>query len=375
MTMQELKKTIETLKIDEPRQRIKRILHSLNDIIVITICAVICGCESWEEIEDFGKYKKQWLLKYLDLPNGIPSHDTFSRVFSMLKPEELMKIFTAWTHEIRELDLESTIAIDGKTLCGSTWKNEAKSQVHIVNAYSTEEKLTLAQVKVNEKSNEIKAIPELLNALKINGKIITIDAMGTQKKIAEQIIKQNGEYILSLKQNHKNMYDDIAYCFSEELSGNIYDYDEAISIEKNHGRIEKRKCTVIYTVDWLESYKAWKNLNSIIMVERVRIIDNKETKERSYYLSSLKKSAEKLLNNIRNHWKIENNLHWTLDVVFKEDCDRKRKANEAENFSLVRKLVLNLLNTEKTKKISLKRKQRLALMDEKYLEKIIFPKI
>ena len=300
---------IETLKplinINDPRAKHK-IRHNLQDILILTICAVISGANTWDEIEEWANTQYDWLKKYLELPNGIPSHDTLNRVFSLINEKELEKTFIQWASNMKvKYDLE-VIAIDGKTIRGSKNTNEIKSKIHLVSAWACENDLVLGQVKVLEKSNEITAIPELLNLLNIENTIVTIDAMGTQKKIAQKIVDLKADYILSLKKNHKNLYEDISYYFEEELKGASNSFNSYKTQEKSHGRLETRECYVCNDINWLENKEEWANFKTIIMIKSQREINGKCSSETRFYISSLNKSAEIHLNSIRKHWKIEN---------------------------------------------------------------------
>jgi predicted transposase YbfD/YdcC len=346
--------------------------HLLIDIVFITICAVICSAESWEDIEQFGQAKEGWLRKYLRLPHGIPSEDTFARVFAVLEPKEFNRCFLSWVKAVHN-GAAQTINIDGKCLRGSRDVPNGKSAIHMVSAWAREAGLSLGQVKVDEKSNEITAIPELLDLLDLDGSLVTIDAMGTQTKIARKIIDKGGEYLLALKGNQGTLRDDVQLVFGEaqanEFAGLKTTYDK--SVEKDHGRIEVRQCWATEELGWLSSGKEWKGLRSICMLRAQRTIGGETTTEDRLYISSLPADAARLAQAIRSHWGIENSLHWVLDVAFREDESRKRKGNAPENLAVVRHIALNLLKAEKSLKRSIAGKRLAAGWDNGYLETVL----
>lgn len=336
--------------------------HLLSDIIILTIVAVICGAESWDSIELFGKTKIDFLKTFLKLPNGIPSHDTINRVFTMLNPKRFEKLFYQWTSSLKDKDIDlEVIAIDGKTVRGSKDTFHDKSPIHLVNAWAGHNGLVLAQCKSDGKSNEITTIPLLLDILDIEGNIITIDAMGTQTKIAEKIIDEKGDYILALKGNQKGVREEVESIFRVQSPNSI---DE--QTEKGHGRIETRKCEVINNLKFLHGKEKWKNLASIVKISTIRVLPNKTENETRYYISSLKNTAAEFNQHIRMHWGVENSLHFTLDMTFREDQQRKRNGMAAQNFSLVNKIALNILKKDKSKG-SLKSKRLKAGWDNKFL--------
>ena len=360
--------------IKDPRvERHKR--HKLIDIITITICAVISGIEHWTEIQSYGETKYKWFKQFLALPHGVPSHDTFSRVFQALNPEELQRCFLNWTQSVFQISKGEIIPIDGKTLRHSYDTAEDKKAIHMVSAWSTKNKLVLGQVKVDKKSNEITAIPSLLNKLKLKGAIVTLDAMGCQKKIVEQIVKQEADYLITLKKNQSGLYE-----ASEELfikanrfhnSGLTYeDFNES---NLSHGREETRAITVLNNIEHLIDPKSkWKNLKSIIKVDSLRVDHKGKVKfDQRYFISSLVVDAKSFAEIIRTHWRIENQLNWVLDVQFNEDDSRIRKDNSPENMAIIRQLALSLINQEKTEKKSVKSKQNKANWDNDYLLQIL----
>ena len=360
--------------ITDPRiERNKR--HLLIDILTITICASICGADKWEDVESFGKAKESWFRNFLLLPNGIPSHDTFNRVFNRLDPEEFQQAFLSWIGSASEIIGGQVIAIDGKVLRRSHDQRVGKSAIDMVSAWATENHLVLGQVKVAEKSNEITAIPQLLKALEITGCIITIDAMGCQTDIAEKIIEQGGEYVLALKDNQGNLFEDVKLLFDDlEKSGyKTYSFEYHKTVNKGHGRIEIRECWTISetaTISYLRGYKKWEGLKTVSRIRSQRWIGEKKSCENRYHIASVT-GAKKVLNAVRSHWGIENQLHWILDMTFDEDRSRVRKGYGAENLAVVRHIALNLLKQEKTSKRSIRGKRLLAGWDEDYLSKVL----
>lgn len=349
--------------------------HLLIDIVAIAILAVISGADGWGAIELYGKAKYEWLKGFLELPNGIPSHDTFSRVFARIEPKQFQECFLSWVNSItKKLELE-VIAIDGKTMKQSYDRNQSQKPLHIVSAWSSSHQLVLGQKKVNKKSNEVTAIPALLELLEIEKSIITIDALGCQKEIAALIIKKKGDYLLALKGNQKLLHTDVKNWFElarkEEFAGREYSYYQ--QIEGGHHRVEKRQIWTVAVSELppLHNQSLWSGLKTVVMVVSERRLWNKTTTEVRFYLSSLASNAEKISQAIRSHWGIENSLHWTLDVTFSEDKSRIRKDHSPENFALLRRLAVNLLKQEKGFKGSLKMKRYLAGMDNNYLVQIL----
>lgn len=358
-------------QVKDPRRINRR--HKLIDIITIAVCGVICNADNYEQIYEFGKAKYKWFKKFLQLPHGIPSVDTFERVFAMLDPDEFKHSFLSWIQAISRLTKGEVVAVDGKTLRRSHDRSNGKSAIHMVSAWACTNGIVLGQRKTDAKSNEITAIPELLKVIAIEGCIVTIDAMGCQKKIAETIVERKADYILSLKGNQSKLHDDIKLYFQEQLSGNFRDstYDYYESVDGEHGRIEIRRYWTTSDIDWLQGRENWKNLNTICMVERERQFDEKTEKETSYYIGSTANDAKKFGNAVRNHWSIENSLHWVLDVSFREDESRIRIGNAPENFAVLRHIALNMIKKEATPKKSIKSKRLRAGWDNDYLMKVL----
>lgn len=361
--------------LEDPRvERTK--LHPLLSIVTIALCAVICGAETWNDIEEFGKAKAEWLSSFLALPNGIPSHDTFNRVFQALAPKQLQTCFLSWMRAVAEVLPTQVIALDGKTVRGSRDQTSAKAAIHMVSAWAATNRLVLAQVKVDAKSNEITAIPELLRALTIEGCIVTIDAMGTQRGIAKQIVDQGGNYVLALKENQGTLYQDVVEMFAHAKAGTIEELavEDARTIDKGHGRIDVRRYRVIPDADvlaWLQDGHKWPGLSAIGMVEAERRIGDKRTNETRYYLLSTPLKARAFGQAVRSHWGIENQVHWVLDVGFHEDQSRIRAGYAAENFAVLRHLALNLLQHHKTKGLSVRTRRMKAAWDNDYLLQVL----
>ncbi|WP_414620518.1 ISAs1 family transposase [Calothrix sp. CCY 0018] len=359
--------------LEDPRiERTKR--HQLIDVITIAICAVICGAESWVAIETYGQAKQEWLKRFLKLPNGIPSHDTFARVFALINPEKFQECFSYWIKSVAIVTDGEVIAIDGKSLKHSYDKKTGNRAINMVSAWATSTKLVLGQIKVDKKSNEITAIPELIKMLDIAGCIVTIDAIGCQKEIVNLISQKDGDYIISLKKNQKSLYESTELLFKEAISKrNKGEYASHYSTrELGHGREEIRNYLMLSNIsNRIDSDHKWSKLNSIGMVESVRTENGKTTVETRYYISSLNLDAKKFGDSVRSHWGIENSLHWILDVALNEDGCRIRKDNAPQNFAVLRHIAVNLLGQEKSKKLGIKNKQFLAAMDDNYLAKVL----
>lgn len=352
------------------------ILHKLIDIVAITILAMMCGANGWNEIELFGKSKESWLKTFLELPNGIPSHDTFNRVFSRLNSKEFHQCFMDWVSILYEKVSREIVALDGKTVRRSKGTSKNQKPIHVVSAWANTNKLVLGQLKVNEKSNEITAIPELLKMLDISGCIITIDAMGTQTEIAKTIIESGADYVLALKENQKTLHDDVELYFKEEVltKGKKELVKEEIyhkTLEKDHGRIEKREYYLVNDVSWLEQNNKWPNLSAIGMAVFERQEQDKTSVETRLYIMSKIKNVIEFSTAVRGHWGIENELHWCLDMGFREDESRARKDHAAENLNIIRHMTMNMLKKETSLKAGIAGKRLKCGWDENYLKKVL----
>jgi len=357
----------------DPRM-VGKVSHKLHDILVITVCAVLCGLEHWTQIEDFGKAHRAWFETFLDLPNGIPSHDTFGKVLGALDPDAFEQRIQQWIYALLEANTEGKhIAIDGKTLRRSFDRASEKAAIHMVNAYVHENHAVFGQLKVNDKSNEITAIPLLLEMLQLKDATVTIDAMGCQRDIAQKIIDRHGHYVLALKGNQSALQEDVRMFMDEVIARpETPNCDYYETVEKSHGRIEVRKCWTCWETDWLTQRHRWPGLTSIAVVESTRTVKGKTRIERRYFISSHSgRQAQKLAVLIRNHWRVENQLHWTLDVCFNEDQCRVRVANAAENLARIRRISLILLKQEKTCKLGIKSKRAKAAYDRDYLLRLL----
>lgn len=356
----------------DPRQKGK-IEHKLQDIITIALCAVISGADTWPDIYEYGMAKRVWLETFLQLPNGIPSDDTFRRVFILIDQDAFENCFISWVTAVETVTEGQVIAIDGKTNRGSHDRISGKSPIHVVSAWASENRITLGQVKTEEKSNEITAIPELLNLLEIKGCIVTIDAMGCQKAIAEKIVEKEADYVLALKGNQANLYEDVELYIKDAIRNGFgnerSDYYE--TIDGDHGRIEIRRYYTMSDLDWLTGKEDWKGLNIVGMAQSETHIGGKVITDQRFYISSMENDAKEFGKAVRNHWGIENSVHWVLDVGFREDESRKRKGNSAFNFSILRHIAMNLLRKDKTVKRGMRTKRMKAGWDDAYLEKIL----
>lgn len=356
-------------RMNDPRRTNKgNHKYPLNEILLLVISAVISGADGWTSIETFGKTKLAWLQQFFPYNEGIPSDDVLGKLFARLRAKEFTDCFTQWVNSISDLNESEVIPIDGKTIRNSNDDSSCKSAIHLVSAYACENMVCLGQEAVNEKSNEITAIPKLLDMLTITGCIVTIDAMGCQKKIAEKIIKKNADYILMVKDNQKNLKEQIEETFETQKSQDIN-----TTTDFGHGRIETITCSVIDDLGLLDKRKDWAGLKSIIRITSERIIKKtqKESVEQRYYITSLDTDAEKINKAVRNHWSIENNLHWNLDVLFKEDALLKKKGDSPINFNIITKIALTLIEREKSTKMSKNSKRLKAALDDKYRTKIL----
>ena len=353
-------------------------LHKLLDILAIAICAVICGADSWTEVAFFGRSKEEWFQTFLELPNGIPSHDTFGRLFAHLDPAQFETCFLAWIGAISDLVPGQVIPIDGKELRRSHDRSSGKAAIHMVSAWASANQLVLGQVKVDDKSTEITAIPELLKALALEGCIVTIDAIGCQKEIAATIVDQGADYVLALKENQGNLYNDVVLLFDdlEHSAYQDYVYGTTKTMDKAHGRVDVRQCWTMAgrdTLRHLRGAEEWKSLQSVVKVRTERYLPEKTEIKNRYYISSLKGEADQALLVKRTHWSIENSLHWVLDIAFREDESRVRKDHGPENFAILRHIALNLLKQAKSIKAGIKAKRLVAGWDEKYLLQVLSP--
>ena len=342
--------------------------YPLDEILFLVISAVISGANGWSSIELFGKAKLEWLRQFLPYEHGIPSHDILGGLFARLNSKEFTKCFTNWVNSVSDLANEEVVAIDGKTIRNSNDDTTSKSAIHLVSAYASDNRICLGQEAVREKSNEITAIPKLLKILSIKGCIVTIDAMGCQKKIAKEIIDAKADYILMVKDNQKNLKIQIEDSFRTKESCTTNTTNDF-----GHGRIETRTCDTVDDLSLLKKKSDWENINSIVRITSTRINKKtqKESIEQRYYITSLKADALKLNKAIRSHWSVENNLHWNLDVIFKEDASLKKKGDSPINFNIITKIALALIEREKSTKMSKNSKRLKAALDDKYRTKII----
>lgn len=340
--------------------------HVLEEILLIAIAAILSGANGWNEIENYGKAKHDWLRSFLTLPSGIPSHDTFNRVFAALDPQELEKGFVAWVTSIARLTAGEVVAIDGKAMRGT--RRAGKALVHMVSAWANSNNLVLGQRKVDDKSNEITAIPRLLQALELSGTVVTIDAMGCQKAIAEKIAAKKADYILAVKENQQRLLEDIKDSFHMLAADAV-----AEEIDCGHGRVERRVCSVLGDLSLLDKSSEWVGLRSLVRIqaERFHKATGKTERETRYYIASLPPDAAHLNQLVRQHWGIENKLHWVLDVAFGEDLSRKRAGHAAENFSVLNRIALNLLKQDKSCKAGIHGKRLQAAWHHPYLLKLL----
>lgn len=353
--------------------------HELIDLLVIAICTLLCAGESFNDMEDFGKAKADWFKTFLTLRHGVPSHDTFNRLFAALDPQAFGDCFVRWTQSLRTAVAQEIVALDGKALRRALSGDQSIKCV--VSAWAESNSLVLGQLKVSDKSNEITALPALLRALELAGCIVTVDAMGTQKKIAQEIIEADADYVLALKGNHETVHEEVKSFLdatltekqSKPLRPSVAAAQLAVqeTVEKDHGRIETRRYYQSDQLDWFADRAQWEGLKSVGMVEAIREIGTERTVERRYYLSSLPLGVATFARAVRGHWAVENKLHWVLDVQMREDQSRARAGYAAENLATLRRLALNLLQREKTKKRGIRGKQLNASWDHAYLLRLL----
>jgi predicted transposase YbfD/YdcC len=368
-------------ELNDPRvDRTKE--HELIDILVIAICCLLCVGDTFNDMEDFGNAKQEWFKTFLKLPNGIPSHDTFNRVFCALDPKGFLECFLRWTQSLRQAVAHEIVALDGKALRRALNKNQ--SPKYVVSAWAESNGLVLGQLKVDEKSNEITAVPQLLRALELAGCIVTLDAMGCQKKIAKEIIEADADYVLALKGNQEKVHEEVRSFLDSTLlekqkvwpkgaqvPKEVLSLQQFQTVEKDHGRLETRTYYQSDFLAWFADLGKWEGLRSVGMVESRRELDGKVTTERRYYLCSLKAEVETFARAVRGHWGVENKLHWAMDVSFREDQSRARQGYAAENLATLRRLALNLLKREKTKKRGIRGKMLNASWDHSYLLRLL----
>lgn len=370
-----------------PDPRVNRTkAHDLMDILVIAICSLLCGGEGFNDMEDFGNAKLAWFKTFLPLPNGIPSHDTFNRVFAALDPKAFLDGFLRWTQSLRQAVAQEIVALDGKALRRA--RTAKQSLKYVVSAWAESNQLVLGQLKVSDKSNEITALPELLRVLELAGCIVTVDAMGCQKKIAKEIVAADADYVLALKGNQETVQAEVKAFLEDALAERAQPRPPGArlslaaanlavleTVEKDHGRLETRRYYQSAELDWFADRAKWEGLQTVGLVEAIREVGGQVSVERRYYLSSLPLDVATFARAVRGHWGVENKLHWVLDVQMREDESRARSGYAAENLATLRRLALNLLRREKTKKRGLKGKQRNAGWDHAYLLRLLGQKI
>jgi predicted transposase YbfD/YdcC len=362
-------------ELKDPRvDRTKR--HPLLSILAIAIGAVIVGAETWDEIEEFGTVKAEWFARFLDLPHGIPSHDTFNRVFAALNPHQFRACFAAWMRSVAQVLPTDVIALDGKTVRRSHDRHAGREAIPMVSAWACMNRLVLAQERVSDKSNEITALPALLRVLELKGCLVTIDAIGCQREIAEQIREHGGDYVLALKENQPKLLEEVTTTFAQARANVFVDLvmNQERNVDNGHGRLEIRRHWVIADPDilaWLHDEYGWPGLQAIGMVEAERRLGAERSRETRYYLLSRALSAQHFGEVVRSHWGIENQVHWTLDVTFGEDQSRIRHGDAAENFVVLRHLALNLLRRQQVKRLSIKAKRLKAGWDDAFLLQVL----
>jgi predicted transposase YbfD/YdcC len=359
-------------QLKDPRKA-GMIQHKLLYIITITVCAVLCGADDWVGVETIAKSKKSFFRSFMELPNGIPSHDTFNNVFRCLSATQLQSCFSEWVNELVTLEYGDIVAIDGKTLRRSYDRQSGKGAIHMVSAWAQRQKMVLGQIKTEEKSNEITAIPTLLKMLDIKGCIVTIDAMGCQRKIARTILDREADYVLALKGNQGKLHKEVEAFFDDAIKTDFKDieHDYHQTVDGGHGRVEVRRYWTVEDLHWLTQANKWSGLTSVGIVESERHIEGEITIERRCFISSLSSNAKRFGEAVRGHWSIENDLHWSLDVSFNEDQCRVRKGEGAENFAVIRHIALNLLKQELSAKVGIRNKRLKAASNDEYLLKVL----
>ena len=359
-------------QLEDPRMNRQK-KHLLLDIVAITVCAVIAGADGWTDVAKFGKAKEPWLRGFLKLPNGIPSHDTFGRVFSLLDPQAFQEAFRDWVGAIQGR-VQGVVAVDGKTVRHSHDRSKDKSAIHVVSAWACEHSLALGQVKVNDKSNEITAIPELLDMLNLKGCLVTIDAMGCQVGIAKNIVEAHADYLLAVKGNQETLADDVEQEFKQAMADDFAHMDHLYfeTLDKGHGRVEKRQYWYTHDIQGLGTLERWPKLAGMVMCRASRTLNGETSTEDRYFITSCAHNdVQKIAAAVRNHWGIENSLHWILDVAFLEDQSRIRIGYAAENMAAIRKIALNILKNSTSKTGGVKAKRLQAGWDDSYLQEIL----
>jgi len=347
--------------------------HLLMDILIIAVCAVISGAEGWEDIEEYGKSQAAWFADLLDLPHGIPGHDTFRRVLSRLDPEELTRCFIAWTNALSKASGGDIVSIDGKTLRHSFDRASSTAAIHMVSAWASTNRLVLGQLKVEEKANEITAMPTLLHLLDVTGAVVTIDAMGCQKEIVKTITERGADYVVALKDNHPTLYEAVTLFLNDARATGFTDiaHDYHETVDGDHGRIATRRYWITSEIAWLGATASWTNLHSVGMVESRREIGDTVQSDTRYFLTSLPAQGVRFAQAVRQHWGIENSLHWVLDVSFEEDACRMRKDQGAQTFAVLRHIAFNLLRREPHHKRGIKARRKRAGWDRDYLVQVL----
>ena len=359
--------------LPDPRKQTDNTVHKFLDILMIAVCGALCGADNWTAVEAFGKAQKTWLQGFLELPKEIPSHDTFTTVFRRIEPEHFQACFVSWVTSLADLLPGEVVAIDGKTLRHSYDRQNSRAAIHMVSAWASHQSLVLGQLKTAAKSNEITAIPQLLEVLELTGCLVTIDAMGCQKAIAQKIRGGGADYLLAVKDNHPTLCRAVTEHFAPEQATTLgqHDVDFDWSEERNRDRNELRRCWVEYDLSWLSQREEWPDLQAIVRIESVRTQPGQTSYENRYYLSSASFDAETFLQKTRAHWSIENSLHWVLDVAFCEDACRIRKGYGAENVAIIRHIVVNLLQHDRSSPVGMRTKRLQAGWDVRYREQLL----